>query len=113
MASASDDVRDGDNMRVFSYKLLFAVYGELENWRMDERGHPARREGLETDLSWAEGGAGKLVLDQADLQSVEFDTSLELRRTDSVVGQMEVGHGSAVLHGGVLPKISNVVSRRI
>lgn len=113
MACVSDGDQDEDSMRVFSYTLLSAVCGELENWRMDERGHPVRPGGLETDLTWAEGGAGKLVVDQADPQSVEFDTIPERRRNDSVVGQMEVADARLVLHDGVLPKISCGVLRRI
>ena len=111
-AYASYGGQDGESMRVFSYTLLSAVYGELENSRMDERGHPARPTGLETDLTWAEGGAAKLVIDQADLQSVEFDTIPKRRRSDSVVGHMEVDDAPGVLRGGVLPKISCGVLRR-
>ena len=70
-----------------------------------------RRGGLEVDLFWAEGGAGRWAVDQADPQSVESDTIPERRLNDSVAGQMENDDVAGVIHGGVLPKISYGVLR--
>ena len=75
-------------MRVFSSALLSVVFGELETGRTDERGHPARPEGLDMDPTWAEDGAEEMVFDQAHPQSVGSDTTLKRHRSGSVVGRV-------------------------